>query len=188
MMWRSGAYGYYADRVGLLTLSNRLEARGKVVLKIAPPDSGIYLGWFNSNEKENSPAQAGSFIGIKIGGPTRVGHYFVPAYATAQGTKIEPDPSRQHPKRISVERAEGPILVPQKVFEWKLVYDPAGNAGAGMLEATLGTETVTLPLKRGDKAAGATLDRFGLFTTHIGGSYVKIYFDDLAYTVMRSTP
>ena len=29
---------------------------------------------------------------------------------------------------------------------------------------------------------GAILDRFGLFTAHIGGSFVNIYFDDLEYT------
>ena len=182
VIWRSGLYGYYADRVGPLTLTNRLEARGKVVLEAAPPDSGMYLGWFNSAEKKNAPSQAGNFVGIKIGGPTRVGHYFVPAYATARRGKPEANTRREHPKRVSVERSQGPVLIPQKVFEWKLVYDPAGNGGTGTLEATLGTESVTLPLKKGDKALGATFDRFGLFTTHIGGSYVRIYFDDLAYT------
>jgi hypothetical protein len=182
VIWRSGLYGYYADAVGPLTLTNRLEARGKVVLLAAPPDSGAYLGWFNSAEKTNAPPQAGNFIGIKIGGPTRVGHYFLPAYATASRPSREAAAGRQHPKRVSIEARQGPVLTPQKVFSWTLVYDPAGNDGTGTLAATLGTESVTLPLKKGDKAWGATLDRFGLFTTHIGGSYVKIYFDDLAYT------
>ena len=31
----------------------------------------------------------------------------------------------------------------------------------------------------------ALADRFGLFTTHTGGSYVKLYLDDLAYTAGR---
>jgi hypothetical protein len=53
------------------------------------------------------------------------------------------------------------------------------------MEATLGAESVVLPLKRGDQSVGAVLDRFGLFTSHIGGSYVRIYFDDLAYTTAR---
>ncbi|MDB6029067.1 MAG: hypothetical protein JWM68_5290 [Verrucomicrobiales bacterium] len=184
-IWRSGAYAYYADRVGLLTLTNRLEARGKVLLEAAPPDSGMYFGWFNSAEKEDAPAQAGNFVGVKIGGPTRVGHYFVPCYATMSRARPEPVAARQHPKRVSVERSEGPILVPQKVFEWKVVYDPAGNGGAGTLEATLGSESVILPLKKGDKEKGGSFDRFGLFTTRIGGSYVRIYFDDLAYTSGR---
>jgi hypothetical protein len=76
------------------------------------------------------------------------------------------------------------VVTPQKVFEWKLIYDPAANGGKGSIQATLGTESVTLPLKEGDKAKGATLDRFGLFTTRRGGSFVRIYLDDLKYTAM----
>lgn len=182
LMWRSGRYAYYADRVGPLTLNNRFEAIGKVVLEVGPPDSGIYFGWFNSAEKEYSPPQAGSFVGVKIGGPTRVGHYFAPAYATSREGKIETSSPRQHPPNIAFERRTGPLLVPGKVFAWKLVYDPSPNGGRGTIEATLGDESVTLPLKDGDKEHGATFDRFGLFTTHRGGSFVRIFFDDLAYT------
>src|SRR5437763_1003210 len=120
IIWRSGRYGYYADRVGPLSLNDRLEARGKVVLNVGPPDSGMYLGWFSSAEKEMSPPQAGNFVGVKIGGPTRVGHYFVPAYATAQAEKAERG-TLQHPPNVAVERREGPVLTPQKVLEWKLV-------------------------------------------------------------------
>jgi hypothetical protein len=181
MIWRSGDYGYYADRVEALSLEDRLEASGKVVLTAAPPDSGMYLGWFNSAEKQLSPQQAGNFIGVKIGGPTRVGHYFVPAYAATQAEK--PDRGdKQHPPNISVEKGAGPVLVPQKGFDFKLTYDPAANDGGGAIEVKLGEESVTLDLKPGDKAKGATFDRFGLFTIHRGGSYVKIYFDDLKYS------
>ena len=184
-VWRSGAYGYYADRVGPLSLEDRLEASGKIVLGVGPPDSGMYLGWFNGAEKELSPPQAGQFVGAKIGGPTRVGHYFLPAYATLQDKPPKPTGTREHPATISVDKGSGPVLVPKKVFDWKLVYDPAGAGGKGTIESTLGEESVTLELKPGDKAKGATLDRFGLFTTHRGGSYVKIYFDDLKYTASR---
>jgi hypothetical protein len=185
IMWRSGSYAYYADRVGTLSLQDRLEASGKVILEVGPPDSGMYLGWFNSAEKDNSPPQAGSFIGVKIGGPTRVGHYFLPAYATSQAKKPIVDQARQHPPNISVERGMGPVLVPQQAFDWKLVYDPAANSGKGAIKVTLGNESVTLALKDGDKAKGAALDRFGIFTTHRGGSFVRIYFDDLTYTAVR---
>jgi hypothetical protein len=186
MIWRSGAYGYYADRVGPLSLADRLEARGKIVLNVGPPDSGMYLGWFNGTEKENAPTQAGSFVGVKIGGPTRVGHYVLPAYATAQTAPIERIGVRKHPANVSVDCGEGPVITPQEVFQWKLVYDPASNGGKGAIEATLGDESVTLPLKDGDKAKGASFDRFGLFTAHRGGSFVRIYFDDLKYTAARS--
>jgi hypothetical protein len=182
VLWRSGVYAYYADRVGPLSLENRLEANGKVVLEVGPPDSGIYIGWFNNAEKENSPPQAGNFVGVKIGGPTRVGHYFLPAYATAQTQKSKAVEARQHPPNISVEQRTGPVLVPQKMFDWKLLYDPAASGGNGAIKVTLGKESVTLALKDGDRAKGAALDRFGLFTTHRGGSFVRIYFDDVTYT------
>jgi hypothetical protein len=242
VIWRSGVYGYYADKVGPLSLADRLEASGKVMLAVGPPDSGMYLGWFHSAHKENSPPQAGDFVGVRIGGPTRIGHYFAPAYATAlrpvsdrattalwpvsdrattalwpvsdratgadrrspetagdlrsagrrgretaaqrvtAAPRVEGSGRREHPARVSVESREGPVLVPRQVSPWKLVYDPDAAGGQGAIRATLGTESVTLPLKPGDKAKGATLDRFGLFTTHIGGNFVCVYFDDLTYT------
>ena len=40
-LWRSGDYGYYADRVGPFFLDQKLEARGKVKLVTAGPDSVI---------------------------------------------------------------------------------------------------------------------------------------------------
>jgi sugar lactone lactonase YvrE len=173
-LWRSGKYAYYADRIGPLTLEDRLEASGKVVLKVGAPDSDVYLGWFSSANKDKPPAEAGHFLGVHIGGPTRIGHYFHPAFATARG-------SRGHAKR-------GPVLRPGKVYEWSLVYIPTGNGGRGEIRVTLGQETVTLALKKGLKAEGAQFDRFGLFNSTAGGQLVRIFFDDLKYSAVRPAP
>jgi hypothetical protein len=172
-LWRSGDFAYYADRVGPLNLNQRLEARGKVKLVTAGPDSDMYIGWFDSasqkvKKSETESGDAQNFLGIHVGGPTRIGHYFNPAMATTKGT------------RGKVE--QGPILVPGKTYDWSLTYDPTANNGNGEIRVTLGNESVTLTLKRGLKAEGATLDRFGLFTSTIGGQMVKIYFDELEYT------
>jgi hypothetical protein len=172
--WRSGKYGYYADKVGPLALDDRLEASGKVVLKSGGPDSDMFLGWFNSANKDEPPARAGHFLGIHVGGPTRVGHYFHPSLVTAKGTRSQ--------------AAAGPVLTPGKVYEWSLVYDPTAEGGNGAITVTLGKESVTLPLKKGMKAQGASFDRFGLFTSNIGGQIVKIYLDDLKYTAARPSP
>jgi hypothetical protein len=167
-LWRSGAFGFYADRVGPLNLEQRLEAHGKVSLVAAGPDSDMSLGWFNSVARVNGPADARDFVGVHVGGPTRIGHYFIPAIMTAKGTMGKVD--------------HGPVLTPGKSFDWSLVYDPAANSGAGAIRVTLGTESVTLALKPGQKTEGARLDRFGLFTSTAGGQMVKIYLDDLTYT------
>ena len=152
-----------------MTLEQRLEAHGKVKLVTAGPDSDIYLGWFNHTTKDKAPAAAGHFLGVHVGGPTRIGHYFIPACTTAKGTQA----------RV----AQGPVLAPGKVFDWSLVYDPAANKGHGAVRVTLGSETVTLALKPGQKVEGASLDRFGLFNATAGGQMVKVYLDDLEYTV-----
>jgi hypothetical protein len=171
-LWRSGKYAYYADRVGPLSLDDRLEASGKVILKVGAPDSDMYIGWFNSANKEHPSAAVGHFVGVHVGGPTRVGHYFHPVFTTGKGTHGKTE--------------QGPVLTPGKAFDWSLDYDPAANGGLGEIKVTLGKESVTLPLKRGLKAEGATLDRFGLFTSDIGGQQVKIYLDDLKYTAVRA--
>ncbi len=169
VLWRGNPFSFYADRAGPLNLEQRLEASGKVRLVTAGPDSDIFLGWFNGDAREKGAGDAENFVGVHIGGPTRVGHYFIPVLATASGGK-------------SVVK-QGPVLKPGKAFDWSLVYDPAANTGNGELRVTLGTETVTLPLKPSQKHLGASLDRFGLFTSTTGGQMVKIYLDDLKYTV-----
>jgi hypothetical protein len=167
--WRtSTGYGYYADRIGPLTLEDRLEARGRVVLKVAAQQSDMFLGWFNSASRDKPPVEAGHFLGIHIGGPSRVGHYFRPAYTMAQGAHGEPK--------------TGPVLLPERICEWTLVYDPTANDGQGTIQLTLGEESVNLSLRKGRRAKEASFDRFGLFTSDHGGSLLKVYFDDLKYT------
>jgi hypothetical protein len=170
-LWRSGHYAYYADKVGPLSLDDRLEASGKVILQVGSPDSDMFIGWFGSAHKDHPPATIGDFVGVHVGGPTRVGHYFHPVYATGKGT--------------TGKTKEGPILTPGKVFDFSIDYDPKANDGLGEIKVTLGKETASLPLKKGQKAEGATLDRFGLFTSDIGGQQVKIYLDNLKYTASR---
>jgi hypothetical protein len=134
----------------------------------------MFLGWFNGANQERPPAEAGHFLGVHVGGPTRVGHYFHPSLTTAQGTRAQ--------------AAAGPVLVPGKHYNWSLVYDPAAEGGRGAIRVTLGDESVTLVLKKGVKAQSARFDRFGLFTSNIGGQVVRIYLDDLTYTAARSAP
>lgn len=168
-LWRGLPFSFYADRVGPLNLEQSLQASGKVQLLTAGPDSDIFFGWFNSAAREKGAGDAENFVGIHVGGPTRVGHYFIPVLATANGEK----------NRVK----HGPVIKPGKKYDWSFDYDPAGNGGNGEMRVTLGAESVTLDLKPGRKTQGASLDRFGLFTSTTGGQMVKIYLDDLKYTV-----
>jgi len=176
VVWR-GRYASYGDRVGPFTLEQPLVAHGRVALTGADPDSDTFFGWYHSgakDQKQDERAGYVNFVGIAIGGPTRVGHYFAPQLRTAKGEKAH------------VEK--GPVLRPDgKPHEWTLSYDPVGNDGRGALTVTLDKETVTLNLRDKVRAQGAQLDRFGIFASHNGGSKVKIWFDDLTYTASCST-
>lgn len=83
--------------------------------------------------KDTGAGDVENFVGVHVSGPTRIGHYFIPAFATASGAKGKVD--------------QGPVLTPGKPFEWSLFYDPAANGGNGEMGVTFGTETVTLALK-----------------------------------------
>ncbi|MDB5323936.1 MAG: hypothetical protein JWN40_5567 [Phycisphaerales bacterium] len=170
-LWRGGPFAYYADKVGPLDLAHPFQASGKIKLITAGPDSDICLGFFNSaTAKENEKGNTANFVGIHIGGPTRVGHYFAPALTSATG--------------VIQKLPKGPLLVPGKPYDWSLEYDPAPAADHpnGQIRVRLGKETVTLPLNLKEKTPTATLDRFGLFTITEGGQMVKVYLDDLTYT------
>src|SRR5205807_9179586 len=109
LIWRGGGPAWYADRVGPLSLAkDELFASGTVAFTGAGSDSGVYLGWFDSasrkalpakkpkTESEQSPQK--NLLGIFIEGPSRIGHYFRPAYRT--------------PGREGVTAKAGPVIRP----------------------------------------------------------------------------
>lgn len=171
--WRTDHWAYYADKVGPLSFDDRLEARGKVCMVVGGPDADMCFGWFHSDGVGAAPNKAGNFLGIKVGGPTRVGHYFLPTFTVSEQIRGLPE--------------KGPVIRPGKLYEWSIVYDPAANAGRGAITATLGGESVTHNLKPGQKtkAKGALLDHFGMFSIGPGGQIVKLYLDDLKYTAAK---
>jgi hypothetical protein len=170
VFWRTDNWGYYADKVGPLSFDDRLEAKGKVVLAVGAPDADMCFGWFHTDGGGEAPNKAGSFLGVKVGGPTRIGHYFLPALAANEQIRGLPD--------------EGPVMEVGKPCEWSLTYDPSANDGQGAITATLAGQSVTHNLRQGQraKAKDARLDRFGLFSIGPGGQIVRLYLDDLQYT------
>lgn len=176
IFWRTEKdWGYYADRVGPLSLEDRLEASGKVILVAGAPDADMAFGWFHASDGDPPPNRA-NFVGVHVGGPTRVGHYFAPAFANG-------------PNRHRLQNP-APLLKPGQPYEWKLVYDPSANGGLGSIRATLGGQSATLDLKPGDKAASGdgqhALDHFGLFSIYPGGQIVRLFIDDVKYTAAEA--
>ena len=173
IIWRDERPAYYAQKVGPFTLNDALAASGKLAFTHAGSDSGVYIGWFDSASKRanTSPKNDGSqknFLAVMIEGPSRIGHYFRPAYRRADGEGSFPD--------------DGPVIMPDgQVHDWSIRYDPAAADGNGAIAVTLDGREKVLPLRPGDKARGANFDRFGIFNLQSGGNHVYLYLDDISH-------
>jgi hypothetical protein len=158
---------YYGDRVGMLTLNHRLSARGKFIAKEFSIDSSFALGWFNAN-KQGWPLE--NFVGVYFDSLSTAGRIVAPLYGTSKGN----------------QREKGAFLIfePGRQYDWSMEYDPMAAEGRGSITFTLGNQSVTLPLRDGDKAVGAMLNRFGIFNLQWANSkWCEVYLDDLSYTV-----
>jgi len=174
IIWRDERPCYYADRTAPLTLDTPLSASGTITFLHAGPDSGVYLGWFNARSKRenNQPKhqqRQKNYLGILLEGPSRVGHYFRPGYATETGTGLNSD-------RGPVLRADG------RPHRWSLHYDPQGADRRGEITVTLDGAQAAMALDLKDRKRGAAFDRFGLFNIQSGGWHVELYVGDLKFT------
>jgi hypothetical protein len=173
IMWRDEKPAYYARRIDHLGLEDELFASGRIALLGAGSDSGVYLGWFNSSSKTNKFASdheqpQSNFLALLIEGPSRIGHFFRPAYATSKGEGMIQD--------------SGPIIRPDgRVHHWSLHYVPK----SGGIIVRLDGEAAVMAIPEKQRNQGATFDRFGLFNLQEGGHFVDIAVDDLTYTAGR---
>lgn len=171
VLWRGGEAASYADRVGPFSLANELRASGTIAFANAGSDSGVYLGFFDAESqksKREEKASLPNLLAVYLEGPSRIGHYFRPAYRTAEGRGGAAD--------------TGPILRPDGTpHRWSLHYAPGKKDAPGRITVTLDDHTQHLEVPAEMKAAGATFDRFGLFNPQHGGHFVELYLDDLEY-------
>ena len=174
LIWRDERPAYYADAVGPFTLKDAFRASGRLAFTGAGSDSGVYVGWFNSAMKRQTtdvkgdPAQK-NYLAVLLEGPSRIGHYFRPAYRAADGEGVTLD--------------AGPVIRPDgEVHSWSIEYDPDGAGGNGRITVKLDEHIQTLDLRPGHKTSSTTFDRFGIFNHQSGGNYVYLYLDDLSYT------
>jgi hypothetical protein len=180
IMFRDEKPAYYGRAVRPLTLDDSFEASGRLAFLEGSADSGVCLGWFDAKSKRSNDvpqhvrAQPNT-LAIVIEGPSRVGHYFRPAYTTGrrQGRSNDPDSAR---------RFEPPVIRPDgKPHTWSIAYRPRPD-GSGRVRVTLDEQEQTLDVSREHRRQNARYDRFGLFNMQAGGHYVRLAIDDLRLT------
>jgi len=184
-LWRVGTSddafkGYSGDRVGRLTLDDRLVASGRMRVPRFCVDSGMHFGWFHSKEQGWPPK---NFVGVYLDSLSSDGRFITPMYgtrgarlATGEGGKVSLVGAAHGPAR--------PLFNPDgTAYRWRFEYDPAANGGGGAVTLWLGEEKTVLNLAAGARAEGAEFDRFGLLNMQDNnGKDCVIYLDELSYT------
>jgi hypothetical protein len=168
ILWNATSQpSYYADRVGPFTLNDKIEASGTVCLRVGAPDSGACIGFFDSQAMK--AGKVTNVVAVQINGPSRIGHWLRPLVIAADG-------------KIFASK-NGPVLPPdEKPHQWSMIYQPAKD-GRQTFSVMLDGKSIELQLPAALERNNVHLDRFGVFTPISGGDQVKIYFDDLGYTV-----
>jgi hypothetical protein len=172
---RMGAFG---DKLALLSLGNKLVARGKVAMMGGVSDSTASIGFYNSEHslKKNSSQDQSipmDYLGVNIEGPSSEGFFFYPIYRTHGSIAQTYNYRNGGALRIYPDG---------KSHDWSLEYDPAGADGRGTIRLSLDAHNCLLQLHPDAKSQGASFDRFGICTPWIDGNSVTAYFDDLEYT------
>jgi hypothetical protein len=115
-------------------------------------------------------------LAVLIEGPSRVGHYFRPAYAMGDG-------QGQIAGETSAAGRAWPVVYPDgRPHEFRVHYRPQAAGGRGAIEVALDGVADSLEMRPLERERGATFDRFGIFNLQAGGHAVEIYLDDLSFT------
>src|SRR5262249_4038359 len=136
---------YYAAQVAGKSLDDRLTASGTFALKGAAGSSGVFFGWFNSEQPDGTgrPVQS---LGLDFDGEpsgarlaVRMPHPNNKTCGTF-GTPFIPGKFRPTPIRLDGTR-----------YDWTLSYDPEAKDGGGQFRFTIkshGTEPEPLDARR----------------------------------------
>ena len=174
VIWRDERPAHFADHIGPLSLRDELLASGRFKMHVAGSDSGMMFGWFDSASKTNKSTPEHSdpqrnYLAVLVEGPSRVGHYFRPAWSTSTGARFLADSG-------AIIKADG------KSHRWSLHYKPDAAGGRGEVTVKFDDATQSIALPADHKESGARFDRFGVFNVQSGGHHIDFSLDELRYT------
>ncbi len=204
---RASEPAYYADKIGPVTLDDKLSASGTFALTQTTPGGGIFFGFFRAEQAGGGGRPTGS-LGMNLDSE-RSGARLAVRLITGQnqscGTFVTPFiPGKFRPTPI---RNDGTR------YRWTLDYDPQGAGGRGQFKFTLQGDApkageftnaaipethkaearrrfpdvtaFTVDLPEGYRKQGTTFDHFGVMNMLKPGGRIRIYLDDLHYLGAR---
>jgi hypothetical protein len=136
-----------------LNLSSRINASGRLFVAHGP--GHFLLGFFNAqtlNEWRTANTLAARINGRGEGFHCHL-EYCTGRWRAGAGVIGEIVPGR---------RIHARLMPADRVYDWRLTYEPDEGAGTGLLTLTLGNESCTCTVTKEHRAEGATFTHFGL--------------------------
>jgi hypothetical protein len=172
----AGEPAFYGKAIPATNLTRPLTASG--TLSVGRGKTHLLIGFFNADTVKEW--RTPNTIVLRLQGRGDKFYAYV-EYCTAKwraGGDSTPFPSMTSPKHGRRHAAGFPCGTR---LNWTLAYDPQGNAGRGVVTATIGSETAICTLDESHKADGATFNRFGLLDVmKSADSGSEVWFDDIA--------
>jgi hypothetical protein len=128
---RSATPSYYADKIAVKTLNDKLTASGAFAITSSASSTGVCFGWFNAEQPEGTGRPINS-LGLNFDGEAtgaRLAIFMLNATNKTCGTKVTPFiPGKFRPTPIKNDGTR---------YVWTLNYDPEANEGNGRCQFTI---------------------------------------------------
>jgi hypothetical protein len=86
-------FAHYGDKVGRLTMNDKLVAKGKIAVLRFSIDSALHFGWYNALDQGFPPK---NYLGVYLDSYSTIGRFLTPGYATSQShLETAPDGRKQ---------------------------------------------------------------------------------------------
>ena len=147
---RAGEPAFYAAKIAPKTLDNKLSASGTLAITKTTNNTGVFFGWFNSQQPGRTGRPVNSF-GMNIDGePTgaRLSVFVITAQNQVKGQFITRYEKYGTPAERAIMRPT-PIKNDGTRYRWKLDYDPAAGGGNGQFQFTRATAKPRTRILRG---------------------------------------
>ena len=127
-IWRSVTSAFYAAKIPVKTLNDKLTASGRFVFTKSAGNGGVWFGWFNAGRQELGTARPKSSLGLNfdfLNDGSRLSIRLVNDKDRGCGSFVTP----YLPGRFRHGSLGRDIQ-----YAWTLTYDPQANSGNGRVE------------------------------------------------------
>ncbi|MGC3970053.1 MAG: hypothetical protein QM775_22820 [Pirellulales bacterium] len=186
---RASRPAFFASWIPKKSLGDRLSASGSFCFEKTSAGSGLFFGWFLSQQPGASGRPLSS-LGLHFDAESKGARLAIRLLThnnQSAGTFLT---KYEQYRTLDKKEEARPTPIRHGVkYRFHMEYDPAANDGSGRVTCTVKGnsaepgdwegQTFAFDVPANNRADGATFDRFGIMNMTKAGGTSQVYFDDL---------